>query len=141
MAATVSTKKKRPGPLAKPGRVRVTVYLEEPLAEWGKTQPGGLSDLLRRLLSDAQQQIVEESRDLYPAELRVAYKRLIDRKLAVGLNTEEELELSQIRASFNDLDRISPVWEEQERASQAIDAELADIRRRIESLPARSTVR
>lgn len=39
-----------PGP---PTR-KYTVLLEEDLAEWAKRQPGGLSDLMRRLLKEAR---------------------------------------------------------------------------------------
>lgn len=45
--------KKRPGPVPGPPTRKYTVLLEEELAEWGKRQPGGLSETLRALLKAA----------------------------------------------------------------------------------------
>lgn len=42
--------RRKPGPLAGPPTRKVNILLEEGLAEWGKRQPGGLSELIRRLL-------------------------------------------------------------------------------------------
>jgi len=44
----------RPGPTPGPKTVRTTVMVEPDLVEWGKQQPGGLSDLIRRLLREAK---------------------------------------------------------------------------------------
>jgi len=41
---------RRPGPVPGPPTARYQVLLEPRDAEWAKTQPGGLSALLRRLL-------------------------------------------------------------------------------------------
>ena len=115
-------------------RVRVTVYLDEPLASWGKQQEGGLSELLRRLLLDARE---EQSHppSHYPADLMTPYKRLIDKKLAQGLVAEEERELAQIRERMNAFDRSLPSWKRSEAISGAIDQEFADLRRLIETSP------
>jgi len=43
------------GPVPGPERIRTTVYLDPELVDWGKVQPGGLSELMRRLLQDAKQ--------------------------------------------------------------------------------------
>jgi hypothetical protein len=45
--------RKKPGPVPGPPTRKYNVLLDEALAEWGKHQPGGLSELLRRLLSAA----------------------------------------------------------------------------------------
>lgn len=52
---------KKPAPMQKkPGRVpgtpkqKVTVLLDPDLLEWGKQQPGGLSETLRQLLRAAR---------------------------------------------------------------------------------------
>lgn len=42
--------KKKPGPIAGPETARTTVLLPPALVDWGKAQPGGLSETLRRLL-------------------------------------------------------------------------------------------
>jgi hypothetical protein len=42
--------RKKPGPIPTPGRVRTTIYMDEEITEWGKRQPSGLSELIRRLL-------------------------------------------------------------------------------------------
>ena len=54
MEETVKTRRK-PGPVPNPARRRTTVMLEDELAEWGKRQPGGLSELLRRLLMEERE--------------------------------------------------------------------------------------
>ncbi len=41
---------RRPGPVPGPPTARYQVLLEPRDAEWAKTQPGGLSEMLRRLL-------------------------------------------------------------------------------------------
>jgi hypothetical protein len=117
-----------------PGRVRVTVYLDADMAEWGKHQAGGLSSLMRRLLADAHRQEAPAA-DRYPPQLRADYQRLIDRKLASGLTADEEQELSAIRARINALDRASPEWMRREQAAAAIVQEFAELRRAIEDGP------
>ncbi len=49
-----NTPRKR-GPIAGPPTAKTTVLLPPDLVEWGKRQPGGLSWLLRRLLTEARQ--------------------------------------------------------------------------------------
>ena len=56
---TSSPQRKKTGPVPARGRGRYNVILDTDLAEWGMRQPGGLSDLLRRLLAQAR---VEEQR-------------------------------------------------------------------------------
>lgn len=51
--------KRRSGPVPGPPTVKCTVLLPPDLADWGKHQPGGLSDLMRRLLS--AERVREES--------------------------------------------------------------------------------
>lgn len=114
--------------------MRVTVYLDEPLASWGKQQEGGLSELLRRLLTEAQQEL-GTSPQHYPAELMTPYKKLIDKKLAQGLTPEEERGLSGIRERMNAFDRSLPSYERSEAIAAAIDQELADLRQLIETSP------
>lgn len=41
---------KKPGPKPGPKTQKYNVLIEEELGEWGKEQPGGLSELIRRLL-------------------------------------------------------------------------------------------
>ncbi len=50
MKANEETTRKRPGPLPGPITRKYNVLIEEELAEWGKQQPGGLSELIRELL-------------------------------------------------------------------------------------------
>ena len=127
------------GPSPAPGRVRVTVYLDEALAEWGKQQEGGLSDLLRRLLGEAQQEQTLAP-DRYPPELRAQYRQLIDKKLDRGLSAQEEQELAQVKGRINEVDHRSPGEKRIEAAARAVDQELADIRRFIESHPKKKRV-
>ena len=132
-AGATTTRKKATGRQARE-RVRVTVYLDEPLANWGKQQEGGLSELLRRLLVDARQ---EQSQlpGRYPPELMTPYKRLTDKKLAQGLTASEEQELAQVKEGINAFDRASPAWQMAQKTAAAIDQEFADLRRFIESHP------
>jgi hypothetical protein len=132
-AKSPSRKTKATGRQAR-DRVRVTVYLDEPLANWGKQQEGGLSELLRRLLVDARQE-QSQTPSHYPPELMAPYKRLIDKKLAQGLTHEEEQELTQVRERMGAFDRALPSWERSEAIAAAIDQEFADIRALIESSP------
>ena len=51
----INTRQKRkPGPVSGAPSIRTTVVLETELADWGKNQPGGLSNLLRQLLREAK---------------------------------------------------------------------------------------
>jgi hypothetical protein len=47
-------KKRRSGPVPGPVTRKYTVLLEPVLADWAKEQPGGLSELVRRLLREAR---------------------------------------------------------------------------------------
>ena len=49
--------RKKPGPVPGPATRKYNVLIEEDLAEWGKRQPGGLSELLRRLLKQAKKEV------------------------------------------------------------------------------------
>jgi hypothetical protein len=52
---TVERPKRKPGPSrSSVATQQYTVMLEPAVAEWAKTQPGGLSALVRRLLRNAQ---------------------------------------------------------------------------------------
>ena len=115
-------------------RVRVTVYLDESLAVWGKQQEGGLSDLLRNLLQEAQQEQAR-TQDHYPPELMTSYRQLINKKLAQGLPPEEERELAQVRERMGDYDRSLPSWQRNQAVAGAIDRELAELRSLIETSP------
>jgi hypothetical protein len=44
--------RRKPGPLPGPERRQYTILIDPDLGEWGKRQPGGLSDLIRRLLRE-----------------------------------------------------------------------------------------
>ena len=134
--ATTTSRAKATGRHARE-RVRVTVYLDEPLANWGKQQEGGLSELLRRLLVDARQE-QSQTPGHYPQELMAPYKRLIDKKLAQGLTPAEEQELAQVCEGINAYDRASPAWQRAEKTAAAIDQEFAELRRFIESHPKKS---
>ena len=48
--------RRKPGPTKRLDTRQYVVMLEEETAEWGKGQPGGLSDLVRRLLRRAKQE-------------------------------------------------------------------------------------
>jgi hypothetical protein len=53
-----NTKERRkPGPIADPSLERYTLTLSRDDAEWGKRQPGGLSELIRRLLKKAREEV------------------------------------------------------------------------------------
>jgi hypothetical protein len=47
--------RKKPGPVPGLRTRKVNLLLEVDLAEWGKHQPGGLSELMRRLLKEEYQ--------------------------------------------------------------------------------------
>ena len=51
--------RKKPGPVPGPATRKYNVLIEEELAEWGKRQPRGLSELLRRLLKQAKKEAGE----------------------------------------------------------------------------------
>ena len=44
--------KRRPGPVPGPATKKYNVLVEEDIGEWAKQQPGGLSELVRRLLKE-----------------------------------------------------------------------------------------
>ncbi len=46
--------RRKPGPVAGPERRQFTVLIDPDLGEWAKNQPGGLSELVRRLLHEAR---------------------------------------------------------------------------------------
>jgi hypothetical protein len=46
--------RKKPGPVPGAPTRKYNILLEEEIAEWGKVQPGGLSELVRRLLKEAR---------------------------------------------------------------------------------------
>lgn len=46
------TERRRPGPVPGPPTRKYNILLEEDVAEWGKQQRGGLSELVRRLLKE-----------------------------------------------------------------------------------------
>lgn len=125
---------KQRGPVARAGRARVTVYLDESLAEWGKRQEGGLSDLLRRLLAEAHEQKASAPAFL-AGDVLARYHALADRKLSAGLTASEEIEWNRLRDEINAADRESPLAREQERTARFVDEEFARLRERIEALP------
>lgn len=47
--------RKRPGPVAGPETVRKNVLIEPDLLEWAKRQPGGFSELVRRLVRESKE--------------------------------------------------------------------------------------
>ena len=54
METEETPERRKPGPVPGPPTKKYNVLIEEALAEWGKRQPGGLSELLRRLLKKAK---------------------------------------------------------------------------------------
>ena len=46
--------RRKPGPVPGPERRQFTILIEPELGEWGKQQPGGLSEMVRRLLQQAR---------------------------------------------------------------------------------------
>lgn len=52
---TASLERRKPGPVARPNTRVATVILDEDLLDWGKSQPGGLSETMRRLLRTAME--------------------------------------------------------------------------------------
>ena len=57
--------RKKPGPIPGPPMRKYNVLIEEELAEWGKRQPGGLSELIRALLTEERKR-----RDTKPSSLQ-----------------------------------------------------------------------
>ena len=55
--------RKKPGPVAGPPMGRYTVLIEEELGEWGKHQPGGLSETIRRLVRAERERQQSESKE------------------------------------------------------------------------------
>lgn len=47
--------RKKPGPVPGQATRKYNLLLPEELGEWGKEQPGGLSELVRRLLREEQE--------------------------------------------------------------------------------------
>jgi hypothetical protein len=89
----------------------VTLSLDAASVAWAREQPGGLADVMRRLLDDARRGAAAAPSS--PAgggngddapELRAAYDRLIDRKLRHGLAEGEEHVLADLRARIFALD-------------------------------------
>ena len=44
--------RRKPGPVPGPPTRKYNLLLDEELGEWGKQQPGGLSELVRRLIKE-----------------------------------------------------------------------------------------
>jgi hypothetical protein len=44
--------RRKPGPVPGPPTRKYNLLLDEELGEWGKQQPGGLSELVRQLLTE-----------------------------------------------------------------------------------------
>lgn len=44
--------RRKPGPVPGPPTRKYNLLLDEELGEWGKQQPGGLSELVRHLLTE-----------------------------------------------------------------------------------------
>jgi hypothetical protein len=53
---STETSRRKPGPIPK-GYKRHNIFLPLDLAEWAKQQPNGMSELIRRLLAEARQQL------------------------------------------------------------------------------------
>lgn len=56
-----TTSRKKPGPVPGPPTRKYNILIEEDLGEWGKQQPGGLSELIRRLLTEERKRKAEAS--------------------------------------------------------------------------------
>ena len=96
----------------------MTLSLDAASVAWAREQPGGLADVMRRLLDDARRGAATTAAPSSPAgggngggggaddapELRAAYDRLIDRKLRHGLAEGEEHVLADLRARIFALD-------------------------------------
>lgn len=54
MIETGTKERRKPGPLPGPKMQQASVLLPPELLQWGKEQPGGLSETIRRLMADAQ---------------------------------------------------------------------------------------
>ena len=53
--------RQKPGPVPGPPTKKITVLLDPGDLEWGKMQPGGLSETLRRLLREARNKAENQS--------------------------------------------------------------------------------
>jgi hypothetical protein len=49
---TTEKTRQKPGPVPGPETKKFNILIEPDLADWGKRQPGGLSELIRRLLKE-----------------------------------------------------------------------------------------
>ena len=52
---TTTENRSRPGPVPGPETKKCALLIDPDLVEWGKHQPGGLSNLVRHLLRQAKQ--------------------------------------------------------------------------------------
>lgn len=55
MESSETKTKKKPGPVPGPPTRKYNILVEEELGEWAKSQPGGLSELVRQLLKEERQ--------------------------------------------------------------------------------------
>jgi hypothetical protein len=55
--------RRKPGPVPGPANAKVTILLEPEIRDWGMHQPGGLSDLVRRLLREEKKRQEERAGD------------------------------------------------------------------------------
>jgi hypothetical protein len=53
--------RKKPGPVPGPPTRKYNILVEEELGEWAKLQPGGLSELVRRLLREEKRRLESEA--------------------------------------------------------------------------------
>jgi hypothetical protein len=54
MAEEAKQQRRKPGPVPGPEKRQFTILIEPDLGEWAKQQPGGLSEMVRRLLREAR---------------------------------------------------------------------------------------
>ena len=54
--------RRKPGPIPGPPTRKYNIMIEEEIAEWGKRQAGGLSNLIRSLLREAMRQEADKTR-------------------------------------------------------------------------------
>jgi len=55
--------RRKPGPIPGTPTKKYNIMIEEELAEWGKHQAGGLSELVRRLLREAKRGTTDTKSD------------------------------------------------------------------------------
>ena len=60
----ILTPSRKPGPVPGVPTRKYNVMLEESLAEWAKVQPGGLSEMVRRLLNEERQRRASDQTSL-----------------------------------------------------------------------------